>query len=214
MAEFQPEYKSNSHLSKELPAEQPAEKAEKRVEKVVKGKVKTKRNDGRKLANIFISEDAANVKSYVFMDVLVPAIKKAISDIVRDGIDMILYGDTGSSSRGGRRRSEDRTSYQKYYDDDRRRDGRHRDDRDRRNGRFDYDDLIFDSRGEAELVRDNMLDAVERYGFVTVSDMYDMAGITPPFTAGSYGWMGLRYIEVKRGRDGYYLQLPKAMPID
>ena len=28
MAEFQPEYKSNSHLSKELPAEQPAETVE------------------------------------------------------------------------------------------------------------------------------------------------------------------------------------------
>ena len=63
-------------------------------------------------------------------------------------------------------------------------------------------------------MRDNMLDTVERYGFVTVADMYDMTGITPPWTAGSYGWMGLRYIEVKRGRDGYYLQLPKAMPID
>lgn len=213
MAEFQPEYQSNSHRSKELPAETTTEKTEKRVEKVVKGKVKTKRNEGRKLASIFISEDAANVKSYVVMDVLVPAIKKAISDIVRDGIDMILYGDTGSSSRGGRRRSEDRTSYQRYYDSDRR-DGHRSDSRDRRNSRFDYDDLIFDSRGEAELVRDNMLDAVDRYGFVTVADMYDMAGITPPWTAGSYGWMGLRYIEVKRGRDGYYLQLPKAMPID
>ena len=65
MAEFQPDYQSNSHRSKELPAETTTEKAEKRVEKVVKGKVKTKRNEGRKLANIFISEDAANAQEPV-----------------------------------------------------------------------------------------------------------------------------------------------------
>ena len=42
MAEFQPDYQSNSHRSKELPAETTTEKAEKRVEKV-KSENKAKR---------------------------------------------------------------------------------------------------------------------------------------------------------------------------
>ena len=53
----------------------------------------------QKFADVFISEDVNNVKSYIVMDVLVPAIKKAISDIVTNGIDMILYGKLGNQKR-------------------------------------------------------------------------------------------------------------------
>ena len=92
------DYKSNSHRAKET-ALKTAATEKKKVEKVIKGKAKTRKKTGAsKLADVFISEDAKNVKSYVIMDVLIPAAKKAISDIVRDGIDMILYGETGRSS--------------------------------------------------------------------------------------------------------------------
>ena len=201
------EYQPNSRKSKEEAVTKET-LPEKRVKKVVNGKVKTKKNEGRKLANIFISEDAANVKSYVFMDVLVPAIKKAISDIVTDGVDMILYGGEG---RGHKSKSGNKISYRNYYDDKRddRRDGRHVG-----RSRFDYDDLIFDSRGECEAVREQMLDVIETYGFVTVADMYDMADLSAPYTSSKYGWTNIRTAETVRVRDGYVLKLPKAMPID
>ena len=94
-------YKPNSHKYKEESKQLPATTEERpKVEKVVTGKVKTKKKSQvTKFADIFISEDAANVKSYVFMDILVPAIKKAISDIVIDSIDMIFYGGTGHSRK-------------------------------------------------------------------------------------------------------------------
>ena len=201
------EYKPNSHRSRELQENEPAQK--KKVEKVVGGAVNTRDNKGRKFADIFISEDASNVKSYIFLAVLVPAIKKAISDIVTDGIDMILYGGSGRGSRSKRETS--RVSYRSYYDDK----------RDRRDsysgygrGRFDYDDIIYETRGEAEKVRNQMLDVIDRYGFVTVGDMYDLSGLTPPYTANSYGWTSIRTAEPVRVRDGYVLKLPKASPID
>ena len=59
-----------------------------------------------------------------------------------------------------------------------------------------------------------MSDIVGQYGMVTVADMYDLAGLTPPYTAQRYGWFNIRTAEVIRGRDGYYLKMPKAMPID
>ena len=91
------EYKPNSHKSKE---EQKNLVPEKRVEKVISGTVKSKKkSEMQKFADVFISEDVNNVKSYIVMDVLVPAIKKAISDIVTNGIDMILYGETGKSKK-------------------------------------------------------------------------------------------------------------------
>lgn len=199
------EYESNSHKSRELAAEQP----DKKVEKVVSGKVKTRPNTGRKLTDIFISEDASNVKSYIFMDVLVPAIKKAVSDIVTDGIEMILYGSTGG--RSGSRRSESKVSYSRYYSDSRDR----RDDRGySQRGRFDYDDISFESRRDAEIVIKQMLDLLDRYGVVSVADMYDLAGETAPYTSNRYGWMSLRNIDVVRVRDGYVIKLPKAIEID
>lgn len=200
------EYQPNSHKSKEEAAVTETNK-ERKVRKVVSGNVKTKKNDKRKLANIFISDEAANVKSYVFMDVLVPAIKKAISDIVTDGIDMILYGE----SRDRKRKSSDKVSYRNYYDDRR---GDRRDSGYRSGSRFDYDDLVFDTRGEAEAVREEMLDVIDRYGFVTVADMYDMADLSAPYTSSKYGWTNIRTAEVVRVRNGYILKLPKAMPID
>lgn len=68
------EYKSNSHKSKE---EQKETAPEKRVEKVVSGTVKPKKKgEMQKFADVFISEDVNNVKSYILLEVLVPAIKR------------------------------------------------------------------------------------------------------------------------------------------
>ena len=205
------EYKPNSHKSKAEAAE--AAKEERKVEKVVTEKVKTRDNKGRKFMDIFVSEDAGNVKSYVVMDVLVPAIKKMISDIVTDGIDMLLYGE----SKGRKSRSSGGVSYHSYYDDRGSRRDRDRDrDRDGRrvSSRFDYEDIIFNTRGDAELVREQMVEILDQYGVVTVADLYDSAGITPPYTANKYGWFNIRTAETIHVRDGYVLKLPKAMPID
>lgn len=201
-------YEGNSHRSKELQRAEAQE--ERRVQKVVTGNVKTRKNEVRKFTDIFISEDAANVKSYIFMDVLVPAIKKAISDIVTDGIDMILYGGSGGSKR--KSSSGSKVSYRKYYDDrhDDRRESSYRD-----RNRFDYDDIEFDYRGDAEAVRSEMIDCIERYGMVTVADMYDMAGQTAPYTSSKFGWTSIRTAEVKRVRGGkYIIELPRAVALD
>ena len=195
-------YKPNSHRSK---VDKNDETPEKKVAPVVSGKTKTKKNQMRTIKDVFISEDVGNVKSYIFMDVLVPAIKKAVSDIVRDGIDMVLYGSTKRSSSGS-----SKVSYRDYYD---RRDDHRRPDT-RVRSRFDYDDITYETRGDAEVVLRHMEDTCATYGIVTVSDMYEFSRQDAPYTGNKYGWTSLRTAEVERGRDGYYIKLPKAMPID
>ena len=198
------EYKSNSHRSKELQAKE----REKKVEKVVTGKVITKKKSGiRKFADEFISDDAKNVKSYVFGEVLIPAIKKAISDIVTDGIDMILYGE---ARRGGKRSTADRVSYRNYYDGGR---SSSREDRGY-SSRRSYDDIILDSRGEAEEVLARMDELMDTYGLVRVADLYDLVGITGDYTDNKYGWTNIRNAEVVRVREGYAIKMPRAIPID
>ena len=199
-------YKPNSHKSKEKQSEAVPEK---KLEKVVQGKVKTKKkSEARKFADVFISEDVANVKSYVLMDVLVPAIKKAISDIVTNGIDMVLYGESGRTRKSS---PASRVSYSRYYD-------RPSDRRDREpartRGGYDYNDIILETRGEAEQVLRTMDEIVGTYGIVRVADLNELVGITGQYTDNNYGWMDIRNAYVQRVRDGYLLKLPRAVPID
>jgi hypothetical protein len=198
--------KPNSHRYKA--EQQAAAQEEKKVEKVVTGAVKTKKkNELSKFASIFISEDVKNVKSYVFMDVLVPAIKKAISDIVTDGIDMILYGERGRSKKNS---ISSKVSYRSYYD---RRDDDRRDAPKVQTG-YSYDDIILETRGEAEDVLFRMNELIDTYKVASVADLYDLVGIQGNYTDNKYGWTNLRNAEPVRVRDGYMLKLPKVLPID
>ena len=201
------DYKPNSNRYKKEQSNALAER--KKIEKVVTGKVRTKKkSEISKLKDTFISEDASNVKSYIVMDVLIPAAKKAISDIVRDGVDMILYGDThnGRSSSGA-----SYVSYRSYSDRDRR-DTRRESSRTRVG--YDYDDIILESRAEAEEVLRRMDELIETYGIVSVADLYDLVGKSCNYTDNKYGWTNIRNAEPVRVRDGYLLKMPKAGPID
>ncbi len=201
------DYQGNSHKSKEEVSKEVM--PPKKVEQVATGKTRRK-NEVRKLADAFITEDVHSVKDYIIQDVLLPAAKKAISEMVSSGIDMLLYGEAKSKNRSGR--NESRVSYTKYYDRERERDY-DRGTRTRTRG-YDYDDIILDTRREAEEVLDRMQDLIDTYGMVSVADLYDLVGINGSYTDNKYGWTQLRSADVQRVRDGYLLKLPKALPFD
>lgn len=203
------EYKANSHKVREEQKHENKEVVErKKIEPVAKAKTK-KKSEIKKFTDVFIAEDVTSVKNYIVNDVLIPAAKKAISDIVTNGIDMILYGEVRGKDR--RRDNGSRVSYTKYYERDRDRDY----DRNRsRRSVYDYDDIILDTRREAEDVLNRMDDLIDAYGMVSVADLYDLVGISGNYTDNKYGWTNLRNAEVRRTRDGYLIKLPKALPFD
>lgn len=201
------EYKSNSHKFKK--EQKAVETLEKKVEKVVYGSVKArKKSEIQKFADVFIQEDAQKVKAYILMDVLVPAVKKAISDIVTNGIDMILYGETGHTKKSG---AASKFSYRNYYD---KRDDRRDYDTNRTRTGYEYDDIVLDNRGEAEEVLSRMDELIATYGLVSVADFYDLVGITGNYTDNKYGWTDIRSASVTRVRDGYMIKLPRALPLN
>lgn len=198
------DYKPNSNRFKE----EQKKAAEKKVEKVVTGKATVRKKSAlSKIADEFISDDAKNIKSYVIGDVLIPAFKKAISDIVTNGIDMILYGGSMGKTK---RSSADRVSYRNYYDEPRTsREKTYSD------TRFSFDEVIVDSRGEAEEVLARMDEIIEQYQVVSVADLYELAGIrNDNYMTHKYGWTSIRNADVVRIRDGYLIKMPKAMPIN
>lgn len=196
-------YKSNSDKDRKT-------QTEKRVEKpVAMGKAR-KKGEIQKFADVFIAEDAKNVKSYLFMEVIVPAVKKAISDMVTTGIDMILYGESG---KRGRNSPTSKTSYRDYYD---RNEGRvYAGSSNSKRGGIDYDDIIFESRGDAEAVLDAMADIIHQFGMVSVADLYDLARVpNDNFTMNRFGWTNLAGATVVRIRDGHIIKLPKAISLN
>ena len=203
------EFKPNSHKSKEAKAIQVPEK---KIEKAISGTAKIrKKSEARKFADVFIAEDIESVKSYILMDVLVPAVKKAVSDIVTNGIDMILYGESGESKT---KSTASKVSYRSYYDNSNGSSSNRRPNSISPHSIYNYDEIILSTRGEAEDIVMRMDEIVETYGMVSVADFYDLVGVTSNYTDNKYGWTDVRNAKIVRVRDGYFIKMPRVMPID
>lgn len=208
-------FPSNSHRKKER--EREVDEKKKDIQQVTAtNATKRKKSIGKKFSEAFIGEesDKTTVVDYILYDVLVPAAKNTISDMVVGGIEMLLFGE-----RRGRSMSRDRgRSYVNYSNYSRREEERSRDRRkvERRgeSRRLYNDDIILDTRSEAELVIDRLLDIIDDYGAASVADLYALVGIDSEYTDNKYGWTNLSMASVSRCRDGYILNLPKAYEID
>lgn len=200
-------YKPNSH---KFNSEQKETDERKKLDKVVTGEAKRiKKNEMARFKDVFISEDAKNVKSYILSDVLIPAIKKLINDIVTDGIQMILFG--GTSRKSGS--SCSRVNYVSYnnYSNSRNENSVVR----RPVTGYSFDKIRIDNRGEAEEVLSQMDAIIEKYGMARVTDFYDLVGVTGNYTDNKYGWSNLSTARIVRTSDGgYVIELPRAMPIE
>lgn len=202
-------YKPNSHASKARAKEENSER--KKLEKVITGtaKVKEKSKVG-KFADNFIAEDITTVRKQLFKDVLVPGVKKLLSNLLKDGIDMILNGNVDRRSSSDRFGAE-YVSYNKYSD-------RRYDDRPVGGGyssrnSYSFNEYIFDTKADAERVLARLDEAIGMYGVVSVADLRDVAGLSQEYTDNKYGWTNIRNAEIRRVSDGWLLKMPKALPI-
>lgn len=204
------EFPSNSNRKRELNT--PVK--EKNITPVVSGKViKKQRSFGQKLSETFFGDDTRSVGDYILHDVLIPAMKSTLSDMVGGGIEMLLFGERKSSSRSRLFRDRDR-SYVPYNKLSRRDDLEDRRYMSRSaRSRHDFDDIILETRGEAEDVLSHMVDLIEDYGVASVGDYYDLLGIESNFTDNKYGWINVADGYVDRVRDGYCIRLPRPREI-
>ena len=205
------DYGSNSYRTREK--ESNAVKSgnpngQERKEKVTTGKVSTKKQSiGKRVSDNLFVEDIKKVKDYLIYDIALPAAKKLISESVSSAVDMMLWGETRrhDSRSGGVRRD-----YTRAYDE--------RNIRGKvatRSGTYSYEEVIFDTAGDANLTLDEMWKDVEQYGMVSIADMYDHAGVTSErYTDNKYGWTDVRSASIVRIREGYLIKMPKAMPLD
>ncbi len=200
------DYVSNSNKMKKEQAEKAALEKKVRPKKVVKGGVKLKKRN--KLFGAIISEDARNVKSHSLTEIIIPAIKKMLLDVICDGASMTLFGEKVNRTRPG----VDKVSYRQFFDA---KSAPKPNTTSRSIGVYDYDKIVLDSRTDAEAVLAQLDDLIEAYGKATVADLYDSLGQTHEYTDNNYGWYNLTEARVAPAMGGgFALRLPPVEVIE
>lgn len=188
--------------------------AEKKAERVTQGTVTTRKKSlGRRFFDIFIDENVGDVKTYLVYDVLVPAIKENIADLINSAVGMLFFGE--ASRRVVRRNngSNSKINYGGYFN------GGTKTERMPSYGRsriaHNFDDVVFETRADAELVLDGLMDILQEYKQVSVADLYDLAGKSTEFTDNKYGWIELRGARVVGSPTrGYIIDLPRCVTLE
>jgi hypothetical protein len=211
------DYPPNSDHAKEEPATEPAKK----VEKVIEGEViRRKKPLSKKFSEIFIGGDSRSVGSYILYDVFIPAAKDTLADMMSQGVERMLFGETRSTSRRPYHRRNGGSGYVSYNQysrqtppwDDRREPSRGPNRKAR--ATHDFDEIILPNRSDAEGVIDRLFELVSKYESATVADLYELVGITESYTDGKWGWTDIRGAGVTRVRNGYLLDLPRPEPLN
>lgn len=186
----------------------------KHLEKAITGTARIqKKSIFKRFAENFLAGNITDVKEYVLMDVLIPAVKDTVSDMLTKSIEMMLFGETTSRSK---KKSSGGGTYISYGSPFRNGESKERLPSSRNRMGHRFDDVVFDSRGDAENIVDIMQDMIETYGAVTMADFYDLCQITITWAddGDKWGWTDIRNVSVVRaGRDGYIIDLPKPIKL-
>jgi len=185
-------YPSNSDKSKER----------KEITQVTKARVK-RESTAKKVVGEIIREDAKSVGETVLWDVIIPTVKNLISDTVTRGIESMLYG-------GDTRPSRSRSGYSDYSGysrpkDRRDRSSERRPSRSARHAEPDRNEIIFDTRSDANDVIDRMSDLIDQYGQVSLADLNALIGASSNFIDDNWGWTDMGSFNVRQVRDGFML---------
>lgn len=185
-------YPSNSDKSKER----------KEITPVTKARVK-RESTAKKVVGEIIREDAKSVGETVLWDVIIPTVKNLISDTVTRGIESMLYG-------GDTRPSRSRSGYSDYSGysrpkDRRDRSSERRPSRSARHAEPDRNEIIFDTRSDANDVIDRMSDLIDQYGQVSLADLNALIGASSNFIDDNWGWTDMGSFNVRQVRDGFML---------
>ncbi len=195
-----------------------------KMEPVVTGGVHVKKRTAKTILKaIFVPQDVEKVCDYIVFDVVIPKCKNVVFDLGNSILSAIIYGDSGPvhSTPFGQGSGVQRVSYSSYSSNNSngqtnyQRIGRVGAARNEQMNRAIFEDVIFDSKVDADMVLQKLNEAIAAYGVVSVNDAYDTCDLTAPYTYNNYGWTSLNSAYVDRNRRGeWIIHFPLALPID
>lgn len=168
--------------------------------------VPPKKSKVKEMSETFFGGTAKDAAMYVVSDVLVPALKQTLYDMISTGFQRLLFGDTVSNGRPiVARPSSYRMNYNSRY-----RTTTQRPVMPARTG-HDLNRVMFDTRADAESVLSYMYDSINETGIVSLADFYIKANeynsSRVPTTPQDYnfGWTDVRRSRILTTETGYYI---------
>lgn len=199
--------------------------AAKKVEKVITGRViQRKKPVGKRIKEFFFSgEDTKSVLKHTTIDILLPGAKDLAFDFIEQSLEQRFYpGGRGRSRRnsivGGIFGNATYNAYNRFSNPSSslRPEPRHQPVPSRR-GRVQQsslDEIILETRAEANDVLDQLITIIDQFEVATVADLWDTLGVTGEFTDEKWGWTNLMGADVQRIGEGYLLNLPQPQPLE
>lgn len=184
------------------------------VERVTVNEVTMRKKPlGKRFKETYLGGDARSVWGYVAMDVIVPAMKDMVVDSFVQGVERMVYGEARPRSRsragGSTGSSFSRPGYTSYGGLSSNSPSRPEPRQFSRPVERDYDEIVFETRVEAETVLDQMYELLSQFGQVTVADLYSLIGRTGSYVDQSFGWNDLQGSRISRTRrGGYAMDIP------
>lgn len=176
------------------------EMPDKRVTTTASGSTKTRSKSAiQKFFREFISEDIDDIGTYIRKEVLIPGIKK----LVDDGVHGLLYHGERRST-GGPSRIQ---TFTPYNNPSAAKVTNHS------GSVLNYEDVIFDNRGDAEAALSLLKELADYYGHARLKDLYEFAEKSCPYTYSDWGWTDLRTAAVVSVHDGYMVKLPRIISL-
>lgn len=179
---------------------------------IAKAKVQKKSAIKEALRSFFV-QDLPEIAEHLVVDVAIPAAKNAITDMVTQGIQQLLYGEVDPR----RRSTSGYTSYSSSSRSDRGRGSYESRRYERREPRqpkpTNVEDLVFDTRGDAVDVIDFIVEQIEDYGQVSVADLMSSVGIQPRYTDERWGWTTTDAFEIRQIREGWLVSADRPEPL-
>lgn len=203
------EFKQNSFKSRE-PA---SSKNEKKVP-ALKGNVEIKKKSFMDI----IGEKIAQATKSAWKNIIVPSAQKMASEGANILINTLIYGESRGNGYNNQYSNMPKVSY--------RNPGTYWRESDMRNNDYynrgystvtDYQSISFQYERDAQEVLEAMRDCIRRKyrnGAVSISDLCEFSRQPSNYTDERYGWTDLTYARVIPSNGKFYLDLPRAMPID
>lgn len=216
------QYRGNSNASKDI---QTVSEDREKMEQIASGR-KVRRSFGNKLISELIADDIQDIGDYVFR-AGVDAFKTAAVDMATNVIEMLFFGQTRnrttySGSNTIRRITPYSSLYSNTVQSNRITKYNEPQNQPRGIGRYTYQDILIpfipeethnDTKAKAIEILSRMRVYLDRYGVVSVGDLYDAVGEIPDKVDQDWGWYDLSGAYIQSSREGFILRMPKVESI-
>lgn len=209
------DYQSNSRKSKE-PEAKKQEAPKKEIQPITTAQEK-KKPLHRRMKGLLFGGEFQTATQYIFAEVLLPAARNLIVDATTKGIERMVYGEARPRPTTSRYDGRARVSYHSplRVREDPRREFRPPDQPPRPiQSQRQTNEIVFETREDAEKVLEALLDIVDQYDIVAVADLNALCNLPSANVDNKWGWGYLAgTTEIRQIRDGWVLDLPPVEPI-